>query len=256
VRGVGFVRLRALNGHVNRLRLLASTAVAVFALAVAAAAPPVASASCAMRTAASLLAEGDVAFVGRFTERRGDRLVFAVDEALKGPLGPTVEIRPNPGGVTSVTLNPTPGESIGLVSRTAADGAQEANDCTRTAPENLRAAAAAPETDCSAPRVAGLKVLRSRRGSLIARLRVRLAGARGRLDRVRIAWGDGSSRVYRLDPAKAASALTVKHRYRRAGLRRIKARANAAPVLPCAPFGQPPRQTSEDRRLSVRLRRG
>lgn len=237
----------------NPLRAVSAAAgTTALVVAVIAAAPPTASASCAPRTAAGQFAGADVAFVGRFTERRGDRLIFAVDEGLKGSPGATVEV-PQPG-VTTVSLNPRPGEPIGLTGRRNADGTLSANDCNRSAPANLRAAAAAPDTDCSAPRVTGMKALDGSRTRRPIRFRIRLAGAEGRLDRLRIDWGDGSARTYRLDPEGADPNLVVTHRFRRTGVRRVRATASGRPVLACGVFGLPPRDSSPRRTLAVRVR--
>ncbi len=232
--------------------LSVAAAAAALALGAASLAPSAASASCAPRSAADQLASAEVAFVGRLTDRRGDRLIFAVDEGLKGSPGATVEV-PQPG-VTTVSLNPRPGEPIGLTGRRNADGTLSANDCNRSAPANLRAAAAAPDTDCSAPRVTGMKVLDGSRTRRPTRFRVRLAGAEGRLDRLRIDWGDGSARTYRLDPEGADPNLVVTHRFRRTGVRRVKAIASGRPVLACGVFGLPPRDSSPRRTLAVRVR--
>lgn len=228
-------------------------ATAALALGAAALAPSAASASLCPSTSSAieLLAEADVAFVGRFTERRGDRLIFAVDEGLKGSPGATVEVVPQYEN-SDASIDPPPGEPIGLTGRRNPDGSLRANACDRTAPENLRAAAAAPDTDCTAPRVTAIRALDRARTRRPTRFRIRLAGAEGRLDRLRIDWGDGSARTYRLDPEGADPIVT--HRFRRSGVRRVTATASARPVLACGVFSLPRRVTSPPNTLAVRVR--
>lgn len=223
------------------------------ALSVGMVAPSTASASCSPRTAVSQLARADVAFVGRLTEQRADRLIFTVDQALKGSPGATVEIPRGP--LSSVSLDPEPGEAIGLTARRSDDGTLAASDCDRSAPANLQAAADAPGTDCTPPQVRTIKALEAGRVGEPARFRVRLTGAKGRLDRLRIDWGDGSAKTYRVDADSADPSLTSRHRFRRPGLRRVSVTASAGPSLACGVFGMPPRASSPEHTLRVRVRR-
>lgn len=248
----------------KHVKAIAGTATAVCAAALAlafaagsAAVPDWAHASCVPVTVAGQLARADVAFVGRLVERHPDRLVLSVDEPLKGSPG-AMAVIPQPG-VTSVSLNPRPGEPIGLTARRAPDGSLAASECDRSAPENLRAAAAAPDTDCSAPRVRALRALKAGRGRRILRLHVSTAGAQGRTDRLDVDWGDGSGRTYRFDTTVTQGAnlgATLSHRFRRTGRRRITVTASAKPALACAAFGMPPREVSAERTLTVRVGRG
>ncbi|MDP9384049.1 MAG: hypothetical protein M3P50_02245 [Actinomycetota bacterium] len=99
-----------------------------------------------------------------------------------------------------------------------------------------------------------IKALGRARAGATTRFRVRLAGAEGRLDRLRVDWGDGSSRTYRFDPEGIDRNLIIKRRFRRTGVRRVRATASGRPVLACGVFGLPPRDTSARRTVAVRVR--
>ena len=96
-------------------RLLVVSPLVALALALLPASP--ARASCAMRDARSVLAGVDAAFVGTYVERRGPHWVFAVEQVVKGELGPEVLVLA-PTAVSSVDLQPVPGRRVGLGLRT------------------------------------------------------------------------------------------------------------------------------------------
>ena len=85
----------------RRLLALVLTAAAV-ALGLLPAAP--AQASCVQRDARSFLERVDAAFVGTYVERRGPHWVFAVEQVVKGTLGPEVLVLAPAGPGTSVDL--------------------------------------------------------------------------------------------------------------------------------------------------------
>ena len=112
-------------------------------------------ASCAMPDPpAERLARMDAAFAGTVVARSESAIRFRVERALKGDLGPEIEI-PNP--LTSVQIGLQPGERTGLFLYRD-HGALVSNDCLRTGPEDLLAAAVPPPCKGGA-RVHGRRVV-------------------------------------------------------------------------------------------------
>jgi hypothetical protein len=207
--------------------VVAALAVAVLLL------PSTASASCAAPRPAPLLAAVDAAFVGRLVETRSDRWVFAVDEAVKGPLGAQVEVlRPRSGGaITSIDLAPVQNERVGLLLEGDAATGWRSNACLQLSPAQLRAAAAHPDLRCWAPVI----------GSVRFRVPGRVDVALRRLDdpetTVRVDWGDGTVTTRRLGRGAARRTVVLRHRLQ-PGRHRLRVSVSAEPVTACGTFDE------------------
>ncbi len=117
------------------LMLAASLAVALIAL------PSAAQGSCLPTAAEDLYAGSAAAVVGTVVERRDAIVVLDVRETLRGTAPARIEVR-DEGYSTSVALQTTVGEELGLVLRTREGPAAFAtNGCLRTTPAELRALA-------------------------------------------------------------------------------------------------------------------
>ena len=98
----------------RRVRALLIGVLVVVVLAVAA---PVAYVTSAAPAPAPALRAGDAAFVGRLVNATPNRWIFAVDESVKGGLGPQVAVyRPGPLEASTMSFTPQPGVQEGWCS--------------------------------------------------------------------------------------------------------------------------------------------
>ncbi len=169
-------------------RLLAPVLpVAAVAFGVLPAAP--AQASCAPRDARTILAGADAAFVGTYVERRGPHWVFAVEQVVKGTLGPEVLVLAPAEPGTSVDLRPVPGRRIGLGLQGAPAG-WYTNACSEVAPDALLATGGRA---CDPPAVASARRLSAARAGRTVRFGIRIAGPQDAVHVVQVSWGDGTT---------------------------------------------------------------
>ena len=224
-------------------RLLVVSPLVVLALALLPASP--ARASCAMRDARSVLAGVDAAFVGTYVERRGPHWVFAVEQVVKGELGPEVLVLA-PTAVSSVDLQPVPGRRVGLGLRTAAAG-WYASACDEMDPDALLATGGRP---CARPEVASLRRLSAARGGRLVRFGVRIAGAADAAHVLRISWGEGTSSSLTIAAGDLSAVLL--RRYRGPGRRVVRARVETVPFGGCGARAL----RSAAARLAFRVSRG
>ncbi|HEX2086809.1 MAG TPA: hypothetical protein VHF89_14110 [Solirubrobacteraceae bacterium] len=121
---------------------VASLAAAAAAASVAAAAP--AHAGCLPRDARLVLAGADAGIVGTVEERRDAEYEIQVERAAKGGVPTGDLVVHDAGALTSVALQASPGERLGLALHRDGEG-WSATGCDRTPPEAmLRAGASAP----------------------------------------------------------------------------------------------------------------
>ena len=226
-------------------RPLAVLPLVVLALALLPAAP--AHASCAQRDPRSILEVVDAAFAGTYVEQRGPHYVFAVEQVVKGELGPEVLVlAPAEGRITSIDLRPRPGERLGLgLSSTPAGWS--ATDCSRMDPDALLATGGRP---CAAPEVASLRRLTAARAGRTVRFGVRISSATDAAHVVRVAWGDGTSSSLTLQAGDAGAVLA--HRFGPARRRVVSARVETLPYRGCGARAL----RSAAARLAFRVSRG
>ena len=204
-------------------------------------APTAAHASCLPLRPRDSLGQYPAAFIGRFVERQTDgRLLYRVDERLKGPLGPTVLVRDEvyPATASSIgVLGATPDVDYAMVLRRDADGFMS-NGCLQFPVAALRAARSSRLTSCSRPMVTAL-VTRSRPGSRTLHVDVTVEDRDGFPSGAQITWGDGETLDVRL-PRRAARRRTVSrsHRYGSPGRYALRIVARARPAgVDCLAFG-------------------
>ncbi len=125
------------------MRALAACVLVLFAATLAGGVESGQACSCALPDPRAALAQADGAFVGTLVSRRQlDQqavLEFAVDRALKGSIGKTVEVRTASSGAACGIEAPI-GTRVGLVLERR-DGAWHGHLCWQFAPEELLAAA-------------------------------------------------------------------------------------------------------------------
>lgn len=218
--------------------------------------PVEAHASCAPLKPRDTLTASTAAFIGRAIEQRGDRVVFAVDESIKGNLPDRVEVRDEHPGVTSIgNLGPPSVERVGLFVRRDADGGFRSNACSYVSPEGLRAAAASARARCTVPRVTRLMTIVRRTGPRRLRLQAELAHLDGSITGVAVKWGDGTSTRRDLQGKRRTRAVELRHQYGRSGLYRIRIYAISTPIIDCAARGREGvTETSRIRERPIRIR--
>jgi hypothetical protein len=210
--------------------VLAIAVLAVAGLLLPASAP----ASCVPPRPAPWLADADAAFIGRLVDVWPDRWVFAVDEAVKGPLGSQVELpRPQPpAAVTSVDLMPELGRRIGLLLQGDAATGWRSNACLQLTPAELRAAKADPNLRCRLP------VIDSVRFRVPGRVDVALRRLDDPVTTVRVDWGDGTVTALRLRRGPMQRTAVLRHRFTEGGRHRLRLSVAADPVAACGRFAE------------------
>jgi len=143
-------------------------------------------------------------------------------------------------------LRPQPGERLGLGLRSSPEG-WTSNDCLRMDPDALLATEGRP---CAEPAVASLRRLSAARSGRPVRFGVRIDSAPDAAHVLRVAWGDGRGSTVRLAAGDLGAVL--RHRFRGAGARVVRARVETVPFGGCGARVL----RSEPRRLSLRVSRG
>jgi len=193
--------------------------------------PVTADASCSRPTPRDAVRTSAGAFIGHFVERQADgRVLYAVEQCVKGEMGDTVVVRDEYPGITSIgNLGATPGEQYALVLRRDAGGFI-ANGCSSMPPAAMRAAAASGRSECLRPSVRALETSGERRPRTL-RLRLVLENRDGFPSGVRVEWGDGDvTDVDFLQAAAHRRKVTRSHVYPSPGLYRIRVIARSRPA--------------------------
>jgi hypothetical protein len=150
--------------------------------------------------------------------------------AIKGGLGARAEVVR--GGITSVSLTPEIGRTVGLMLHGSPDAGWTTNSCLQLPAAQLRAAAAQPDLKCRAP------VIEAVRFRVPGRIDVALRRLDDPVTSVRVEWGDGAVSTRRLRSGPSRRTVILRHEFAQPGRHRVKVSVAATPVLACGSFAE------------------